>query len=795
MPESAPSGTAPRVALLARAGKASENLADALRQAGAELVLAADPTGLDEQGLRAVGAQAVLVALEPGVEQALDRLDGVLSDPDMTVIFDEADIAAHRAGWDAARWVRHLTAKLHRHADVLPPGTEADQNWHPSPGQLPKPSAAFAHLDLTPFTEEALARADSVPADGIQIETPQPAREEPVAVHADAGAHAPFAGDALADDMSASLSLTPMSEEPAPPAIAVAAAPDTHALETDDVLSSLSLAPMSEEPATPAVAAVAIAAAPDMHALETDDVLSGLSLAPMSEEPTPPAVAAEIPAAPEPMADDAFAGLTLAPMSEEPVAPSPTRVVESVADASAPTATAAPDPFAGLSLAPLTDEPALDPHAFDQHTLDQPAPRLIDAMATESSELPAFDLDQFDTAGDRDADRLAADGDGDGDGDGDESIPPGIALESLLKIGRDAPESLPPLAEPEPEFSSFSVINVGDLRIEEHEVAPAPAAAPLSFDDDDFFLQELSLGREVPVAATSAADAVDPDEDFASFSIVGDTPPVTVANDAELIDFDERLRAEIAAFDAPMPNPPAMPPAPATVSDLTFESPQAPAPAAAAPRAFTRDLSDLEQRISGLSLVDFDDPSQSAVKPTGETAATGVVLIEAGLGGPDPVRQLLAAIPAGFPAQVLVRLHLQGGRYDRLVAQMARAASLPVALAEAGEGAAPRTIYFLPEGISVTVDEAGLIFVADSAPPSALYAALPAGNCAAVFLSGSDPVLADIAMSAVAGGALVLAQAPDDCYDGTACAELRTRGVVCALPAELAGRLSTRWPS
>jgi hypothetical protein len=41
----------------------------------------------------------------------------------LAVIFDEAELAARREGWDAARWVRHLSAKLHRHDDVLPPGS------------------------------------------------------------------------------------------------------------------------------------------------------------------------------------------------------------------------------------------------------------------------------------------------------------------------------------------------------------------------------------------------------------------------------------------------------------------------------------------------------------------------------------------------------------------------------------------------------------------------------------------------------------------------------------------------
>ena len=161
---------APRVVLLARAGKAADHLAEAVRQAGAELLVAIDPANADEAALRALNPQAVLVALEPSIEPMLDKLEGLLSDPALTVIYDEADVAAHRAGWDAARWARHLSAKLRHDSNVLPPGTESDQDWQPSPGQIPKPAAAYADVDMTAFTREAHAHADSVPADGTPVD-------------------------------------------------------------------------------------------------------------------------------------------------------------------------------------------------------------------------------------------------------------------------------------------------------------------------------------------------------------------------------------------------------------------------------------------------------------------------------------------------------------------------------------------------------------------------------------------------------------------------------------------------
>src|SRR5690349_9486708 len=117
---------ATRVALLARPGTACDNLQAALRQAGADIVHIGDPTAGDAAALSAAAPQAVLVALEPAVEAALDAYDAVLQDPSRIVIYDEADLAATREGWDAARWARHLAAKLAGHSDVLPPGRELD---------------------------------------------------------------------------------------------------------------------------------------------------------------------------------------------------------------------------------------------------------------------------------------------------------------------------------------------------------------------------------------------------------------------------------------------------------------------------------------------------------------------------------------------------------------------------------------------------------------------------------------------------------------------------------------------
>ncbi|MGH8080728.1 MAG: hypothetical protein ACREP7_09140, partial [Lysobacter sp.] len=143
-----------RVVLLARAGVACERLRGALAEAGAQLVLEGDPTVLDPAALDAADPDVVVVVLDPAAEDALDRFENVLIDPSIEVIFEEAELAASREGWDAARWARHLSAKLNRHDDVLPPGREPEPEAAPVlvAGGFQRPQS-----DASPLAQEPVS--------------------------------------------------------------------------------------------------------------------------------------------------------------------------------------------------------------------------------------------------------------------------------------------------------------------------------------------------------------------------------------------------------------------------------------------------------------------------------------------------------------------------------------------------------------------------------------------------------------------------------------------------------------
>ncbi|MES9025225.1 chemotaxis protein CheB [Stenotrophomonas sp. BSUC-16] len=233
---------APAVALLARPGAARERLREALAHADVQLVLEDDPNGLEPQVLQAADPQFVVIALEAAVEDALERLEAALSAPGLTLVFDEAELAARRDGWEAQRWGRHLAAKLHGHQQVLPPGAEEEPSLQLEPGH-PAPAPAPQEEALQPHLEQALSWADDVPADGLY--SPPADLHEPIALEQALAALQPIVPE-------------PLDPPSAPQALAEPAAPATPPVSFDHTAWSLveeSIeAPVSAEAVAPVVA-------------------------------------------------------------------------------------------------------------------------------------------------------------------------------------------------------------------------------------------------------------------------------------------------------------------------------------------------------------------------------------------------------------------------------------------------------------------------------------------------------------------------------------------------------------
>nr|WP_194430697.1 chemotaxis protein CheB [Stenotrophomonas maltophilia] len=228
--------------MLARPGAARERLREALAHADVQLVLEDDPNGLEPQVLQAAAPQFVVIALEAAIEDALERLESVLSAPGLTLVFDEAELAARRDGWEAQRWGRHLAAKLHGHQQVLPPGAEEEPSLQLEPGH-PAPAPAPQEEALRPHLEQALSWADDVPADGLY--SPPADLHEPIALEQALAALQPVVPE-------------PLDPPSAPQALAEPATPATPPVSFDHTAWSLveeSIeAPVSAEAVAPVVA-------------------------------------------------------------------------------------------------------------------------------------------------------------------------------------------------------------------------------------------------------------------------------------------------------------------------------------------------------------------------------------------------------------------------------------------------------------------------------------------------------------------------------------------------------------
>lgn len=179
--------------------------------------------------------------------------------------------------------------------------------------------------------------------------------------------------------------------------------------------------------------------------------------------------------------------------------------------------------------------------------------------------------------------------------------------------------------------------------------------------------------------------------------------------------------------------------------------------------------------------------------PVATSAGTyGALLILAGMGGPDAVRQLLGQLPASMPVPVLLYQHLEVGKHDRLVGQLAKVSKLPVYLAIEGKTARPGELAVLPNGVGIFAG-GGEIRFAPVASQSALVAALPPADSVVIVLSGSDPSVVSTAMAVQAAGGLALAQEPAGCFDSAAAEAMRQAGAAVSTPTDLAQQAAARW--
>lgn len=236
-------------------------------------------------------------------------------------------------------------------------------------------------------------------------------------------------------------------------------------------------------------------------------------------------------------------------------------------------------------------------------------------------------------------------------------------------------------------------------------------------------------------------------------------------------------------------------PSPAGTSNMFANLELAPAddnmPAAARQSAGPGlDVLDFDALVAGLSLVEADAPSVSTRR--------GVVVVFAGTGGPDAVRQVLSRLPAAMPVPVLVIQRLDAGNHDRLVPQLAKVCPLQVMLAEAGRAAAGGAVAVLPGGVGLDVGRHGDVrFALREQSTSELLAQLAAfgEDLVVVIASGADPEISEALSQCMAAGAAVIGQEPSSCFDCAAADQVKALGGRIGSVGELTAQAIARWGS
>jgi len=108
------------VALLYERPEDGEPMREVLRSFGASIVYEALASALDRDALEKSRASVVVVNLDAQNDPDLDGVYSLLDDSRYRVVFNESEVSNGLSGFDHARWVRHLAAKV-LGADVDPP--------------------------------------------------------------------------------------------------------------------------------------------------------------------------------------------------------------------------------------------------------------------------------------------------------------------------------------------------------------------------------------------------------------------------------------------------------------------------------------------------------------------------------------------------------------------------------------------------------------------------------------------------------------------------------------------------
>lgn len=130
-----------RIALVFQQDDGTQVLRTALANAGVVVAVESRASALDPTTIFASDVDAIVVNLDAELEELLDEVTDALDSARQPVIYNDPAASSDLSGWDRARWLRHLSAKLKGQTNVTPP---------PPPGaeSIPVPVAKLAEVPV-----------------------------------------------------------------------------------------------------------------------------------------------------------------------------------------------------------------------------------------------------------------------------------------------------------------------------------------------------------------------------------------------------------------------------------------------------------------------------------------------------------------------------------------------------------------------------------------------------------------------------------------------------------------------
>lgn len=108
------------------------------------------------------------------------------------------------------------------------------------------------------------------------------------------------------------------------------------------------------------------------------------------------------------------------------------------------------------------------------------------------------------------------------------------------------------------------------------------------------------------------------------------------------------------------------------------------------------------------------------IGPVALPSRARIVVLGASTGGPPVLQTILAALPAAFPAPLVIVQHMAPGFSAGFAEWLAQSCALPVHLAAQGELLRPGHVYLAPDGLQMKLVHPGLVMLSHDAPEHGL---------------------------------------------------------------------------